>query len=242
MEITADSAYLYLFRPTAAKVRGSRALNQQDLKIELSPEARRLGISVVAKAIHIQVTRDYDLHPYVSQARSRLTLSKDELKNHEVARALRDFYWKIGIDPTKQRPSSEALARRLISTASLPKINNVVDACNLVSAETLIPIGLYDIERIEGRLVLRAAQPGESFTDINGETKTLGEGEIVLSDDVGPLHIFPHRDADRTKITLKTRDVLIVACGVPGISEASLESAAERVGVLAKELAASKTG
>jgi len=216
-------------------------LNQRDLKIELSPEARALGICVVAKAIHIPATRDYDLQPHVSQARSRLTFSKDELKNHEVARALRDFYWRIDIDPTKQRPSSEALARRLISTGSLPKINNVVDACNLVSAETLIPIGLYDIEKIEGSLVLRAAQPGEIFTDINGETKRLREGEIVLSDQIGPLHIFPHRDADRTKITLKTRDVLIVACGVPGIGEDLLENAAERIALLAEKLATSKT-
>lgn len=212
-------------------------MNQQDFEIALSPEARRLGICVAIKVIQTQVTRGYDLQPYLSQARSKLSLSKDDLKNHYVARALRDFYWKIRIDPTKQRPSSEALARRLIATGSLPKINNVVDACNLVSAETLIPIGLYDAQKIEGGLVLRAARAGESLTDINGETKILKEDEVVLSDDKGPLHIFPHRDADRTKITSRTRHVLIVACGVPGIDRVLLENAADKVAVLAEKLA-----
>lgn len=216
-------------------------MNEQQPRIGLSPEARRLGIHVVPKVIEGSVTRGYNIQPHVRQARSKLTFSKDELKNHEVARALRDFYWRIGIDPTKQRPSGEAMARRLIATGKIPKINSVVDACNLVSAETLIPIGLYDVEKIDGSLVLRGAQPGESFTDINGETKTLREGEIVLSDDVGPLHVFPHRDAERTKITSKTRQVLIVACGVPGISGALLEDAAENVADLAQELAAPKT-
>ena len=221
-------------------LRRFRTLDRHDFEIRLSPEARRLGIQLAARVIHCTVTRDYDLQPYLHEAQRRLTSSKEELKNHEIARALRDFYWRIGIDPTKQRPSSEALARRLITTGYLPMINSVVDACNLVSAETLIPIGLYNIDKIEGRLSLRAAQPGENFTDINGEAKTLREGEIVLSDDTGPLHIFPHRDAERTKITLKTRHVLVVACGVPGVSKAQLENATEKVAALAQKLSASE--
>lgn len=217
-------------------------MDRHDFEIRLRPEARRLGIQLAARVIHCTVTRDYDLQPYLDETQRRLTLSKEELKNHEIARALRDFYWRIGIDPTKQRPSSEALARRLITTGYLPMINSVVDACNLVSAETLIPIGLYDTDKIEGKLSLRAARLDEKFTDINGEIKALRKGEIVLSDDIGPLHVFPHRDAERTKITLKTRSVLIVSCGVPGVSEAQLENATEKVATLAEKLSASERG
>lgn len=217
-------------------------MDRHDFEIRLRPEARRLGIQLAARVIHCTVTRDYDLQPYLHETQRRLTLSREELKNHEIARALRDFYWRIGIDPTKQRPSSEALARRLITTGYLPMINSVVDACNLVSAETLIPIGLYDTDKIEGKLSLRAARLDEKFTDINGEIKALRKGEIVLSDDIGPLHVFPHRDAERTKITLKTRSVLIVSCGVPGVSEAQLENATEKVATLAEKLSASERG
>ncbi|GBC75190.1 Phenylalanine--tRNA ligase beta subunit [archaeon HR06] len=171
----------------------------------------------------------YDYSNLLDELRRKTKLNLDNLKDHPTIRALRDFYWRIGIDPTKIRPSSEALMRRFLKYGKIPKINNVVDAGNIASLETLIPIGLYDLDKVKGNLTIRFAKEGEEFLDINGEKKLLSSNSIVLSDDLGILHLFPHRDANRTKITRETTKLLIVACGVKGIDRNLVEKAADRV-------------
>lgn len=144
------------------------------------------------------------------------------LRHHRIIKALRDFYWKIGIDPTKKRPSSEALIRRILRGQKLPLINNVVDAGNIVSVKTQIPIGIYDIDKIVGkRLILRYSMPGEIFTPIGGSSYKL-HGEPCLSDNVKIIHLYPHRDSEYTKVEEKTKNILALTCGVPGIKISEL--------------------
>lgn len=168
-------------------------------------------VGLYARAVDVEVRHDHDFSGLLDGLRTRLTFSRDDLKSHPVVRALRDFYWRLGIDPTKVRPSSEALARRFLA-GSMPKINNVVDAGNIASIETLVPIGIYDLAMIKGMLVLRRAISGEEFVDIAGKVNMLIGREIVLADDEGVVHVFPHRDALRTSVRDDTRRVLIVGC------------------------------
>ncbi len=149
------------------------------------------------------------------------------LKDNPVVRAYRDFYWRIGIDPTKQRPSSEALLRRVLRGRGFPNINNVVDACNLASIETLVPIGLYDMDLLEPPLVLRYARNGEVFKPIGGELYRLGPNEIVIADGRRVIHVYPHRDSAETAITPKTRNVLVISLGAPLVSVNLVRKAAE---------------
>jgi len=158
------------------------------------------------------------------------------LKDHPVVRAYRDFYWRIGIDPTKQRPSSEALLRRGLK-GNIPVINNVVDAGNIASMETLVPIGLYDLDLIEGKLELREAVEGEIFEPIGGRKEELRENQIVLADERKILHVYPHRDSKLTMIRETTKNVLVVACGVPGVEERIVLEACRKASEYITELA-----
>lgn len=178
-----------------------------------------------SREVEVEVRPSRGLEEHVSQLRSKFTYTLENLRKNPIVRAYRDFYWRIGIDPTKQRPASEALARRILSGSGLPPINNVVDAGNLASAETLIPIGLYDLDKVSGELVLRFAKPGEQFIDITGKVKKLDPNVIVLADDQGLIHVFPHRDSTRTMITWETKRVLIVGCGVPGVPKELVDHA-----------------
>jgi len=150
----------------------------------------------------------------------------EELKNESIIRLYRDFFWKIGVDPTKTRPAAEALIRRILRTGSLPTINTLVDSYNLASAESRIALAAFDAEEIEGDLVMRFAEPGERFLGIGMEKpRILKGGEIVVSDSRGLVAIYPYRDADRSKVTLKTRRIYLMTCGVPGISMETLRAA-----------------
>ncbi len=183
--------------------------------------SKEYGIALYTATMTVKVTHDYDIEPLLAELRYKLRdiSSKDKIKDKSVVRALRDFYWRLGIDPTKVRPSSEALLRRFLSNGSIPRINNVVDAGNIASIETLVPIGIYDLDKINGSLVLRFALEHERFIDISSHEYVLTGKEIVLADDNGIVHLFPHRDALRTSVTDNTTHILIIGCSINGIEQ-----------------------
>src|SRR5712692_5307237 len=78
----------------------------------------------------------------------------------------RELYRRTGEDPTKLRPSSEALLRRVLRGGALSRINSLVDTCNLCSLEFLLPIGLYDADRILGPVTGRLGVEGEGYDSL----------------------------------------------------------------------------
>lgn len=125
----------------------------------------------------------------------------------EIA-AVRTMYKRVGIDPTKRRPSSEALLRRVRKGEPLPRINSMVDVCNWCSLEFQLPYGLYDAAHIEGDVVLRLGHPGESYPGIRKDDVHVG-GRITLADSLGPFG-NPTSDSSRTMVTSATTHALVV--------------------------------
>jgi len=143
----------------------------------------------------------------------------DSLREDPVVRAYRDFYWKIGIDPTKVRPSGEALRRRVLRGQRLPRINDLVDIGNIVSTRTLVPIGIYDMRFLKFPLILTVSL-GDKFLGIGKgeEEEILPDGIPVMKDGSGKVvHVFPHRDSRVTSVREDTSEALIVGAGVNGV-------------------------
>jgi len=150
----------------------------------------------------------------------------ETLRDNKTVRAYRDFYWKLGIDPTKIRPSGEALLRRVLHGDELPRISNVVDAYNLASMKTIIPISGFDKDHVSLPFNVRFAENDETFIGIGmRKPTTLSDKMLVLADQTRVLCIYPHRDSDYTKISENTRNVLIVGYGAIGINEEQLTDA-----------------
>ncbi len=125
------------------------------------------------------------------------------------ATAVRTMYKRVGIDPTKTRPSSEALLRRVRKGNPLPRINSMVDICNWCSLEFQLPYGLYDLDRIEGDVMLRLGAEGESYAGIRKDEVHVA-GRIALADARGPFG-NPSSDSARTMVTAgATRALMIV--------------------------------
>lgn len=150
------------------------------------------------------------------------------LKDEATFRAYRNFFWKIGIDPTKIRPAAEALVRRILQGNPIPRVNTLVDAYNLASIKTGIAIAAFDLDKLKGDIVMRFAKENEEFLGIGMKDpiKLTGK-EIVISDDEKIIAIYPYRDAENTKITFETSKVLFLICGVPDIAEEALINAAK---------------
>ena len=162
----------------------------------------------------------------VREFRERLRL--DTLKDEPHLRAYRDFYWRVGLDPTKIRPASEALLRRVLQGKELPRINTLVDSYNLASMKTHIAIAAFDAAHTHGDLQMRLARAGEEFLGIGMDAPVVLKGvEVVCEDDEGLVAVYPYRDSHRTRATTATTGTFFMTCGVPGIERSTLiESAA----------------
>jgi DNA/RNA-binding domain of Phe-tRNA-synthetase-like protein len=143
----------------------------------------------------------------------------------------RELYRRIGVDPTKLRPSSEALLRRILRGDGLPRINSLVDINNLCSVEFLLPIGLHDLDRASGPIVLRRGKLGEGYEAI-GKGWYSVEDRLTAADDQGACG-SPTSDSQRTMITSATRRCLMIIYAPfsydPGRLEAHAVVAADRV-------------
>ena len=115
----------------------------------------------------------------------------------------RELYRRFGVDPTKVRPSSEALARRIKKGDPLPRINSLVDVANALSVQLQVPVGLYDLGRVKGEeLVIRLGADGESYEGIGKERVNVA-GRLCVADADGPCG-NPSADSARTMITTAT--------------------------------------
>jgi len=150
----------------------------------------------------------------------------DELKDDPIIRAYRAFFWKVKVDPTKTRPASEALIRRVLRGNLPPMTNTLVDAYNLASISTRIPFGAFDIDRMNGEPLMREAATGEEFWGIGMEKPIqLQGGEAIIQDEERLIAVYPYRDADYSKVTTSTANLLLMTCGVPGINDGKLGEA-----------------
>jgi DNA/RNA-binding domain of Phe-tRNA-synthetase-like protein len=159
-----------------------------------------LEIEIVTLELHeLEVTEpreDFELEV----KRAMQAVRTGEVGDPAPARAL---YRRFGIDPTRVRPSSEALLRRLKKGEPLPRINSLVDVANALSVQLQVPVGLYDLGKVKGdELVVRLGADGETYTGIGKERVNVA-GRICVADGEGAIG-NPSSDSARTMITTDT--------------------------------------
>lgn len=189
-----------------------------------------LDVEVIALELHeLEVTEpreDFELEV----ARAMQAARSGEVGDIGRARAL---YRRFGIDPTRVRPSSEALLRRLKKGEPLPRVNSLVDVANALSVQLQVPVGLYDLEKIRGdELVVRLGNDGESYTGIRRERVNVS-GRICIADAEGPCG-NPSADSARTMITTATERAAWVYF-LP-VTDDELDRTAELVAVFGRGL------
>ena len=137
----------------------------------------------------------------------------------------RELYRRFGVDPTRHRPSSEALLRRA-RRGEWPRVNSLVDVANVMSLRLQVPVGLHDLGHVEGEeLVLRTGAEGEGYAGIGKERVNVA-GRLCLADAAGPCG-NPSSDSARTQITTATERALWLYY-LP-VGEAALDRTAELV-------------
>lgn len=169
------------------------------------------GLSTIVRPVACRVApvvvraHDPRLDAPLAEAAARMRVGGEAA---DRTAAVRTMYKKLGIDPTKTRPSSEALLRRVRKGDPLPRINSLVDVINWCSLETQLSFGLYDAGKIAGEVVMRRGLEGESYPGIRKDEVHVG-GRLVLADSRGAFG-NPTSDSARTAVTEAATSALIV--------------------------------
>ncbi|MDF2500156.1 MAG: hypothetical protein K0Q77_870 [Anaerosporomusa subterranea] len=133
--------------------------------------------------------------------------------------AVRSMYKKMAFDPSRYRPASEALVRRVLQNKGVYYVNSAVDVNNYCSIKFLLPFGLYDAAEIQGDICYQMASGG-SYISVSGNTIT-AEGKPFLTDNLG---VFgnPTADSLRTAVNLSSTNLLSVIYADEEVSDSAL--------------------
>jgi len=159
--------------------------------------------------------------------RKRKDFTLETLSEEESTRAVRAMFREWGMDPSKYRPSSEALRRRVVQGKGLYRVSNVVDIGNLGSLETGWPFGCYDRARLRPPIAFRHGAPGERYEGIGKQAWHL-EGRPILADSDSPFG-SPISDSTRSMITESAREILVILYTPISAPDALLEKAMARL-------------
>ncbi len=145
----------------------------------------------------------------------RATLTTESLKQMESIQATRRIYKLCGKDPSRYRPSSEALIRRMLQGKQLYQIDTLVDLINLASITYGYSIGGFDADKFDGdTLTLGVGREGEPYEGIGRGMLNIA-GLPVYRDATGGVGT-PTSDNERTKMTLGTRRLVALVNGYDG--------------------------
>ena len=173
------------------------------------------GVEPVLACVRAERRRSADTDRLDAKMAAIVTARTAELgsaADDPVIKATRQAYKRLGKDPSRYRPASEALLRRVLQGKGLFRVNPLVDVNNLVSLATGVPSGLYDLDQVRPPITFRPGRTGESYDGIGRGPINL-ENLPLLADEEGPFGSATS-DGERTKVGANTDRVLMVLMGL----------------------------
>ena len=137
----------------------------------------------------------------------------------DPGKPLRDLLRHGGFKPAgRSKPASEYLAGA-VTDGRFPRINALVDTCNVVSLHAGLPISLVDLDRVDDprTLAVRIAPPATSYVFNPSGQVIDASGLVCLFDASGPTGT-PVKDAQRTKTSDATRNALVIVWGTRALA------------------------
>lgn len=172
---------------------------------------------------------------FTAIARSRLAgVTESELPE---IRAWRHVFTRMGLKPTQYRCASEALLRRLRKDGALPRVHPLIDVCNAASVAFAIPVAVFDVSKITGRLEVRYAAGDEDYLTFSGQAEHPGPGEVIFADQAGRAHArrWTNRQSGLSAVQASTGTALIVA---EAVHDSASSDVPELIAALTAELTA----
>ena len=197
--------------------------------INFSIEKNLEEIPVIWKCFHnIEVKRKSPkVKKWVNDLTEK-TIKKYSEENWEKKEVFKK-YWDLHNKYSKEKaitPSSQVLVEAIKEKGKIPNINTLVDVYNAVSALTGVSIGVHDISKIEGDVKFGILKKNQLLKTIRKKDKLFAKkGEYAYTDEEGVICRLDTKQSDRTKVTNKTTDVLVIMQGHEALPKEDLEKA-----------------
>jgi DNA/RNA-binding domain of Phe-tRNA-synthetase-like protein len=215
-----------------------------DIGLEISPQVIALypdlviGIVQATGLDNSHQSVDLRAEIQIRAAHVRATCSADTLLDIPQIAMWREAYRLFGAKPKESKPTAEALLRRVVQGAELPRISDCVDAYLATELRYMLPIGGYDMDTVDGPIQLIRAAGGEDFHPLGATaTETVKPGEVIYRDRARVLtRKWNFRDCDACKLTPASRNIaLFTELPLPGVSEQLLiESLADMADLIGR--------
>lgn len=177
-------------------------------RIEGLPESARLAVTELTF-----INSKYDdelwqnhLNPLLKKVEQ--TYSTEKIREDERISSTKQAYRQLGLDPSRYRPSSESLLRRVSKGKGLYQINTLVDINNYLSILFRLPVGSYDVEQMTASIHYGVGQAGESYEAIGKKRMDINHFPVLI-DEKGPFG-SPISDSTKAMISLDTTHALLV--------------------------------
>ncbi|MCA0992979.1 B3/B4 domain-containing protein [Guptibacillus hwajinpoensis] len=135
-----------------------------------------------------------------------MDLEETDLISFSAVSEWRSIFKKFGADPARYRPSSESLLRRLKKGSTIPLVHSAVDINNLLSLQYKIPLGIYDLDQIEGDITIDIGDKNTFYAGLNGREVSF-TNKIHSIDQKGAFG-SPIVDSKRTAVTENTTNAI----------------------------------
>lgn len=199
------------------------------MKVIVSEEIERVCPDFVGACLKAKVKNSPYCQPLWDEINAlgehfRQTLTTESLKEIPSIAATRRVYRACGKDPSRYRPASEALIRRMLQGKSLYQIDTLVDLVNVASIAFGYSIGGFDADKFKGdTLTLGIGREGEPYEGIGRGMINIA-GLPVYRDAEGGVGT-PTSDNERTKMEIGTTHLVVLINGYDGDEKRVRENA-----------------
>lgn len=192
------------------------------MEIHISDDLKQLIPAFKIGVVHY---RDIHVSDSPQMLKGRLRLFQESLYFDYTDKKVTDIpainEWRkqfktVGTDPNRYRPSNEALYRRVQKQQFLHTVNSAVDVNNFLSLQYQIPLGIYDVNHLNGNVVIKIGTEQDSYIAINEREVSLSK-KILSADQHGPFG-SPYVDSKRTVVTTNTTEALHLIYFQPSLS------------------------
>lgn len=163
-----------------------------------------------------------------------MDLEDTELTSFPPVTEWRSVFKKLGTDPSRYRPSSEALLRRLKKGSDLPSIHSLADINNLLSLQYKIPIGIYDLDVVQGPISIEIGSDSTTYEGLNGRDVTF-DNKLISVDQIGPFG-SPIVDSKRTAVTKNTKNAIQIYYIQPSLDSSEAEKLLQASGEMFNQI------
>ena len=183
-----------------------------------------VGAAVEAQVVNTPYSKELWNEIHALEDRFRQELTTESLKDLPSIAATRRVYKACGKDPSRYRPASEQLIRRMLQGKELYQIDTLVDLINLASIAYGYSIGGFDADKFVGdTLTLGVGREGEPYEGIGRGMLNIA-GLPVYRDAEGGVGT-PTSDHERTKMTLATTHLVVLINGYDGHEQRVVDNA-----------------